>query len=434
MPSPHFESRLRERYLSLVQAHCGGSQDLASGIHSLSEATPAFAVTRAASRFFHNERVTLRGLAQPLLQHVREEAPTACDRYLLIVHDWTPLSVGKHTRKKDRIALSHRKVPEGYNVQSALAVSDRDGLPIAPVAISLQAADGVHCSRSFCVREPLSPLDELDPAMSFVEQQNLGLPTVHIIDAEADSVAHYREWSSRPGRVFLVRGDDRLVEHAGRERKCSVIQQELQAARDFQFSRPVLYHGNAAHQFVAEVPVRLLRPGQRNRPNSDDRQRIAGAPLPLRLVISEVRSDGGDLLTTWLLLTNAPGQIDANTIALWYYWRWRTETFFKLLKSAGLNAEQWQQESADAMTRRLLVACMACVVVWRLARSEHPEAPAARQLLVRLSGRRMKSGVAHTMPAMMAGLWVLLAMLDALEHYSLDHLRSITQAIFGRPP
>ena len=27
--------------------------------------------------------------------------------------------------------------------------------------------------------------------------------------------------------------------------------------------------------------------------------------------------------------------IDASTIALWYYWRWKIETFFKLMKSAG---------------------------------------------------------------------------------------------------
>ena len=74
-------------------------------------------------------------------------------------------------------------------------------------------------------------------------------------------------------------------------------------------------------------------------------------------------------------------------IAQWYYWRWKIESFFKLLKSAGHSIEQWQQETAAAIAKRLLVATMACVVVWQLARSEEPEASTLRQLLVRLNGR-----------------------------------------------
>jgi len=85
---------------------------------------------------------------------------------------------------------------------------------------------------------------------------------------------------------------------------------------------------------------------------------------------------------------------------LWYYWRWSIESFFKLLKSAGLQVEAWQQTTAPATAKRLLVASMACVTVWHLARSEHPQAPAARELLIRLSGRQMKRTTPYTMPAL----------------------------------
>lgn len=425
---------MRKRYLKLVGAHCNTSQSLACGIHAVPEASSAFACTRAASRFFHNPHVTLRGLAAPLLTFAREEVPHVCDRYVLIVHDWSPMSLGAHTRKKDRISFSQRQVPEGYQLQSALAVSDRDGLPIAPLVVSLRAADGVHCSRSWELREPLSQLDELDPAMTFVEQQALARPTIHIVDAEADSVEQYRVWSSRPGRIYLVRADDRLVKWGENEQKCSVVQQQLRDSGNFQNTRDVLYKGKKAQQFVAEVPVRLLRAGQRNRPKSNDRQRIAGKPLPLRLVIAEVRSLQGEVLATWFLLSNAPEEIDAPTLALWYYWRWNIEEFFKLLKSAGVQAEHWQQDSAPAIARRLLVACMACVVVWRLARSQHPQAPAARKLLVRLSGRLMKHRMEYTLPALLAGMWVLLAMLETLEEHSAEDLHTLGQIIFGHPP
>ena len=56
-------------------------------------------------------------------------------------------------------------------------------------------------------------------------------------------------------------------------------------------------------------------------------------------------------------------------MALWYYWRWRIESYFKLLKSAGQQVEAWQQGTAEAIAKRLVVASMACVVVWRLARA-----------------------------------------------------------------
>ena len=75
---------------------------------------------------------------------------------------------------------------------------------------------------------------------------------------------------------------------------------------------------------------------------------VPGPPLPLRLVISEVRDQQGNLVAVWFLLTNVPDAVAAETMALWYYWRWRIERFFKLLKSAGQHLEQWQQDTAGA--------------------------------------------------------------------------------------
>jgi hypothetical protein len=48
------------------------------------------------------------------------------------------------------------------------------------------------------------------------------------------------------------------------------------------------------------------------------------------------------------LLSNVVGQ-PADTLALWYYWRWQIECFFKLLKTQGLHLEDWQQESGLAI-------------------------------------------------------------------------------------
>jgi hypothetical protein len=110
-------------------------------------------------------------------------------------------------------------------------------------------------------------------------------------------------------------------------------------------------------------------------------------------------------------------------VALWYYWRWRIESLFQLLKGAGQQVEHWKQPDGEAIAKRLVVAAMACAVVWRLERHPSAEAADVRRLLVRLSGRQMRWGREATAPALLAGLGVLLATLAVLEDHSVEELR-----------
>jgi hypothetical protein len=426
---PPFEKRLRDRYLTMVLAHVRAADRLASGISALPEATQALSATQAAYRFLHNPNVGLRQLAAPLLKAAHAAIAETCQEHVLVIHDWSQVPYRKHRSKTDRLAMS---VPYdlGYKLQAALAVSDREGAPLAPVLLQLHAADGVHSSEGGCLRAPECPLDEVSSAMAFVERQKFLQPVIHLLDAEGDSVGHLRLWSRESGRRFVVRAENRIVEHEGRELRCRDWQAQLHAQGAFRYARPVEYHGRKARQYVAELAVRLLRPAYQNRQGK--RRVVPGEPLPLRLVMSEVRDEKSEeVLATWFLLTNVPSTIATDRIALWYYWRWRVETFFKLLKSAGLQLEDWKQQTADSVTRRLLVASMACVVVWQLAHNQAPQADQARRLLVQLSGRTMARGTTFTMPALLAGLWVLLAMLKALELYNLDQLREL--ATFALP-
>ena len=101
------------------------------------------------NRVFEQSPISLPALAEPLIEAGRAEAAIACDRYLLVVHDWSQLMYPKHDfKKEDHCAvLSSKRVPEGYELQSAILVSDRDGSALAPAVLSLRAADGVHRSR-----------------------------------------------------------------------------------------------------------------------------------------------------------------------------------------------------------------------------------------------------------------------------------------------
>lgn len=434
---PHDDKRLQRRYLQLVQEHLSPAQALAAGLRALPGTAQAFASTQAAWRFYANDRVTLPQLAHPLIEAARHGVEQDCLRYVLTIHDWSQLHFNAHTSKRDRAELSNT-TDLGYELLTTLVLSDRDGAPIAPVCQRLRAAGGVYSSRSVRVQPVPSQLDALAPTMRFVSRLKLGKPVVHIIDREADSVAHYRQWV-RHQRLFLVRADaERVVRYEGRDQALSAVVADLHRRGAFRHSRSVQYHGHPAEQFVAEAAVVLDRPARPNRRGvkGGPRPLVRGAALALRLVVSEVRDDDGQVLATWLLLTNVPASVSASAVALWYYWRWRVESYFKLLKSAGLHLEQWQQETASAMAKRLLVASMACVVVWQVARSEAPEAAEVRRLLVRLSGRQMKRGVEFTEPALLAGLWGLLSLMRVLEHYNLNDLIRWAESVLptNEPP
>ena len=425
------EPRLQQRYQHLVQEHLHVAQPVAAGPGTLPGAAQSFAATQAAWRFYRNPRVGLPGLAQPLEDQVRQAVATQCDDYLLMMHDWSVLNYNGHAGKKDRIPLGHRgHDPDlGYELRSALAVSDRHGAPLAAVWQGVVGAQGLHHIEAAAPRPARSRLDEVADRMAYLEELQLGRPLVHLMDREADSAGHQRAWS---GRTFLVRAKGRSrVQCDGQRYKLREIHRQLQQRRALQDCGEVAFHGRPARQYVAEVAVVVTRPARPQRKGCK-RVVIPGPPLPLRLIVSEVRNAAGRVLAVWLLLTNAPATVAAATLARWYYWRWRIESFFKLLKSAGQCVEQWQQRSALALAKRLWVASAACRLVWQLQRDPHPAVVALRRVLVRLSGRQLPRGGASPAPALLAGFWVLLAMLDLLEQTPLTRLKALAKTFFQR--
>jgi hypothetical protein len=208
----------------------------------------------------------------------------------------------------------------------------------------------------------------------------------------------------------------------------SAISAALGGQGEFRFVEKVTYRDESASLFVAETSVVLYRPAMKN--VKDQRFQRAGRPLTLRHIVAQLRDDEGRILAEWMLLSNVPLEwASADLSARCYYWRWRIESFFKLLKSHGQQLEQWQQEIGPALARRLLVAAMACAVVWQLQADKSPEAEELKNVLIRLSGRQTNRSRPHTAPALLAGLWVLLSMLALLEHCDLDHLRGLAARV-----
>jgi hypothetical protein len=416
------EPRLQLRYRQLVVEHLHVSDPLAAGIHALAipGLAEGFAAVLGAHRFLDNRRVTLPRLIEPLhhlARHWRQQAPSA---WGLVVHDWSALTYPGHASKTDQTQLTHRR-SRGYELTSLLLVDGRNGDPVAPLELRLRTARGVQSTRTPAPTKRAYRIDEVLPSMQAVAALGLGEPLVHVLDREADALAQYRDWQAA-GQHFLVRANGRRrVRWQGQELALAELAGRLPLRR----CRAVRYKGQTAVQQVAEAEVVLERPAWRKRRRGGRvvNERVPGPPLTLRLVVSRVCDGSGRTLAVWYLLTNVPAAVDTATVALWYYWRWRIESLFKLLKSAGHQVEHWQQESGEALAKRLLVAAMACALVWRLQRQPSAEAATLRQLLVQLSGRQQKWGQEPTAPALLAGLWVLLAMLEVLQEHSVEELR-----------
>jgi Transposase DDE domain len=422
------DARLQLRYRQMVLEHMQGADSLAAGIHALTVPGLAggFAAVLGACRFLHNDDVALPRLIEPLQEVAQHWDRQTVSEWGLAIHDWSKLKYPRHTSKTDQAKLS-RKGDRGYELATVLLVDGGTGTPVAPLEMRLLTAHGVYSTRTPASKKKAYRIDEVLSSMQAATAVGLSKKLVHVIDREADSVAHYRAWQA-DGQTFLVRADgERVVRWQDQEWSVEALGRHLHSQGLFQRSREVTYKGQSAVQHVAETKVVLDRPAWRHRKKNGQQvnERVPGPPIPLRLIVSRVCNPKGETVAVWYLLTNVPAEVAPATIALWYYWRWRIECFFKLLKSAGQQVERWQQETGAAIAKRLLVAAMACALVWQMERQASPEAAALRQLLVKLSGRQMKRGKAHTAPALLSGLWVFVAMLETLEHHSVEELRNL---------
>jgi hypothetical protein len=410
------DRRLQRRYVQLVKAHMSSSTRTAAGPSLLPGQGKAASATQAAWRFLNNDRVDMSALVEPLRQAGRESVAQSDSDFVLLVHDWCKLDYRNHKSKQDLRQLTHEH-DVGYDLTTALLVDAHDGQPLAPMQVHVKTADTVYSTAQHAPQLDDHHVAQLEPTMNEVSTWELPRQVVHVVDREADSLGAFRRWHEL-GHQFLVRCDDRRVLWNEESWLISEIVDHFDQELAFEDVGNVLHQGKKVQQQVAETQIVLHRP---HKTRIDGKQHeVSGPPLTLRLVITRLVDDEGYIVAQWTLLTNVLNGVSAAQIARWYYWRWNIESFFKLLKSHGQESEHWLQETGHAIARRLLVAAMACVVVWQLQRDETPQAEQAKSILMRLSGRSTKRKQPSTAPALLVGYMVLLSVTDLLESTNLD--------------
>lgn len=404
--------------------------NLAPGIKDIASAQKtSFATTQAVWRFLNNENVSFQQLNQPIQAMAVQQISESKHDFALVAHDWSQLQFAKHSNKINKLQRTHVN-DVGYELQSSLLIDADSGIPIAPLAQTLCDATGRH-STFTDYAEKDSHLNALMSQIDHIESMNLGKKLIHMIDREGDSIAHLREMQQK-GYHWLIRcKEGNLIDFDGKKQKVKdVVAQTVMSQ-----ITEVNFKGQKAILHIGEAEIRITRPAKPSGLDKNGKRfpEKKGEPLTTRLIISEVRDADGTFKGRWCLFSNTPALISAVELSTWYYWRWTIESFFKLLKQAGHDVESWLQTTPQAILRRLLIACMACTLTWRIQRSNDELNTRVRVFLARISGRLQKRGKRESAPAILAGLSILLNTLQLLSEYSEKELMEMAQIALRYP-
>jgi hypothetical protein len=359
------DARLAKRFRLLLER-------LSEGIgETIPMACQDWAGTKAAYRFFANERVSEAQILAGHFQATRDRFQAAVGT-ALVLHDTTEFSFQReNTQAIGMTTRAYGKGPDGRPrlhtvcgilLHSSLVVTT-EGLPLGLAAVKAWTRKKFKgCNALKKKINPTRVPIEKKESVRWLEnlRQATGLLAepprcVHIGDRESDIYELFCE-AQTVGTHFLVRtcvdrlagdGTHTIADEMRDVRVNGVHRIEVRDAK-----------GDPA-EAVLEIryrPIRVLPPigKQRRYP-------------ALTLYVIHARERGtpkGRERVEWKLITDLPVTTRAAAIEklVWYAMRWKIETFHKILKS-GCKAEDARLRSAERLLRLLAVFC---VLSWRI--------------------------------------------------------------------
>ena len=415
----------------MVKSAINAQQRATNGLKILLGTQPMTQV-QANWRFLNNPNVTIKELHSPLKKHLEEEIISQCDKYVLALEDWSHLDYKKHTSKKELKSENRKEncMKIGYDYQGAIAASDRTGEPIGILDHNLKTADIIYSTYEEKIDITLTHLQELRVRAKHMSNTiNTDKRIIHIVDREADSIAFMRGLDE-DNQLFLLRGKNNSTVNYYDENinqiisiKQSELADKLALGKEV---KKIIYRKEKVTIFANECNITISRDATKMITNKDGKKKLhktKGKTLKLRFIVERLVNDKNEVVAQWLLLCNLFDEsIDANTLAQWYYYRWKIESYFKLLKSSGFNLEEWQQKEPLALFKRLLIISNACILVWKIANDNSDNAKVIRDFLISLSGKQIQRGVDFTHPALLSGLESYLTTLDLLRQFSIEDI------------
>jgi len=357
------DARLERRLQQLVE-------QMAAGLgRSIPLACQDWAATKAAYRFFSNDRICEEQILAGHFQATRERLPQG-EEPVLVLHDTTEFTY----QREDEAAVglvskgSVRKDQQGHPVyfttcgvclHSSLAVTP-EGLPLGLTAArfwSRKAFKGRQARR----KAHNAPIEEKE-SVRWLENLRassglLGQPghIVHVADQESDIFDLFGV-AQQLGTHFLVRTRaDRLADGGPLTVAEAVAQNPCQGL----YRVRVRNRKREPCEALLEVRYRHL---SIQTPKGKQKRYPAQTVTVIEAREQQIPPDRDRI--DWKLVTDLQvGSLDAAIEKVqWYALRWKIETFHKILKS-GCRAEQARLRTTARLTNLLAVFC---ILAWRV--------------------------------------------------------------------
>lgn len=346
----------------MVQSLVRGHSATSSGLLAPADRTPE-SFTRGTYRFFDHDDITLPALHAPCASALTELVPVGRRAY--VAHDLSVLNYSGHQRKEDLIPVGNEKT-YGYELYQALVISS-DGKPLGAAVTELRNTQGLFSSQSEQILPFSDHLEQTERAVDSVEKLLPFRLLIHLCDREFDDLALFRHMDTRK-YVIRCQHLNRLVMVHGEERSLRSHIERIKLRQAGEVLRRVDNTEQLFELWVGETEVTLCGKSLRGVAKKK-RKPEKGNPLRVRVVISELRHPEHKTLR-WVLLTNLDDS--AQDIVAAYLLRWKVERIFWLTK-LGFRLEDWHQENAMRISRRLLLVQLAAMAVYQLGQQNDPE-------------------------------------------------------------
>lgn len=358
------DERLGKRFRKLLEQLSDGTGQ------SIPMACQDWANTKAAYRFFSNERVSEKDILAGHFQATRARF-AAAEEMALVLHDTTEFSYHREDgRAIGLLSKSHigtKSRPRHHRVcgilmHSSLAVTP-EGLPLGLSAIKFWTRDefkGTNALKKHInpTRVPIEEKESIRWLQNLKESTALlGTPErcIHIGDRESDIYELFCA-ASEIGTHFVLRTCvDRLAGDGAH-----TIEDEMQEVDCKGLHRiEVRDKKGNTREAVLELKYRRIR----ILPPVGKQKRYP--PLTLTVIHAQERdAPKGCEAIDWKLITDLPVRSRAEAIEKldWYALRWKIEVFHKIMKS-GCKTEDSKLRTAERLVN--LVATF-CIMSWRI--------------------------------------------------------------------
>ncbi len=360
------DRRLEKRLRSLLErlGHAMGA--------SIPLACQDWANTKAAYRFFSNERISEAAILAGHFAATRERF-AATDGPILVLQDTTEFTFQRE--RAERIGLTYRvnsgkdkagrfrmHTVCGLLMHSSLAVTT-EGLPLGLAAVKFWTRQKFKGTAA--LKKTINPTRvpiELKESVRWLENlrqstELFGAPErcIHIGDRESDIYELFCT-AAELGTHFLVRT---CVDRLAGDGDHTIADEMAETTVVGEHQVEVCDSKGRLETVVVELRYRRVHV----RPPIGKQKRYPA--LTLTVLYAQEREGPSDRpKIDWKLITDLP--VTSNEVAVeklrWYALRWKIETFHKIMKS-GCRAEEARLRSAERLVKLIAVFC---ILSWRV--------------------------------------------------------------------